>query len=366
MATKRPRPNLQLDMSTSIEDKSKIEQGRQNKDNKNTLNYTSIEIGLESVIFKNENFSVGSKCIKNTSTGERLTCVIEPNDLEYGDFIGSGASGSVHLAKFKPKNIIIAIKSINIYDADKRKQFKNDLNVLFENKCPFLVHFYGAFFEEGNVKILLEYMNLGSLDKVIDKIKKKKKQPGLPEPILAKMTQQILQGLLYLHKVKHQIHRDIKPANILINTDGVLKLTDFGIAKTLENTSDLSKTFVGTKNFMSPERIVGKGYSYSSDVWSLGLIIYEMASGIFPYQDGNDFLMQITKIVEGPEPTLPNNGLYSPELQNFVVRCLKKDPNERDSVIELCNHPWILQYTSLEGEVADWLAQLFDYNLHDS
>ena len=114
---------------------------------------------------------------------------------------------------------------------------------------------------------------------------------------------------------------------------------------------------------MSPERIIGKEYSYSSDVWSLGLIIYEMATGIFPYQDGNDFLMQITKIVEGPEPTLPNNSYYSPELQNFVVRCLKKDPNERDSVIELCNHPWILQSCSQEGDISEWLAELFDYNL---
>jgi serine/threonine protein kinase len=354
------RPNLQLDMSASIEDRTKIEASRQ-ATNKHNLNYTSIEIGLESVIFKNENFSVGPKCIKNTSTGERLTCIIEPNDLEYGDFIGSGASGSVHLAVYKPKGIVIAIKSINIFDQDKRKQFKNDVNVLFENKCPFLVHFYGGFFEEGAVKILLEYMNLGSLDRVIQMIKKKKyPQPCIPEPILAKMTQQILQGLLYLHKVKHQIHRDIKPANILVNTDGVLKLTDFGIAKTLGDTSDLSKTFVGTKNFMSPERIVGKEYSYSSDVWSLGLIIYEMASGIFPYQDGNDFLMQITKIVEGPEPQLPNNGCFSQELRNFVVRCLKKDPNERDSVIELCNHPWILQYTQQEDEISDWLAEVFN------
>lgn len=298
------------------------------------------------------------------STGERFTCMIEPNDLEYGDFIGSGASGSVHLAKYKPKNTLIAIKSINIYDQDKRKQFKNDLNVLSENKCFFLVHFYGAFFEEGNVKILLEYMNLGSLDRIVEIIKKKKiPAPCVPENILAKMTQQILNGLLYLHKTKHQIHRDIKPANILLNTDGFVKLTDFGIARTLENTSDLSKTFVGTKNFMSPERIIGKEYSFPSDVWSLGLVIFELAAGYFPYSEGNDFLMQITRIVEGPEPTLPNNGTFSPELQNFVERCLKKDPKERDTVIELLNHPWIIECAATEQELREWLSIFYGYVL---
>lgn len=209
-------------------------------------------------------------------------------------------------------------------------------------------------------------MNLGSLDRVIIAIKKKKiSAPCVPEPILSKITLQILQGLLYLHKAKHQIHRDIKPANILLNTDGLIKLTDFGIAKTLENTSDLSVTFVGTKNFMSPERIMGKEYSYSSDVWSLGLIIFELASGIFPYLEANDFLSQITKIVEGAEPILPPGKTYSPELQNFIVRCLKKDPNERDTVIELCNHPWIFKYSAYEWKIAEWLADLYDYQIHN-
>jgi serine/threonine protein kinase len=92
-----------------------------------------------------------------------------------GDFIGSGASGSVHIATYKPNNIQIAVKSINLYDKGTRKQFKNDLRLLVDNECPNLIRFYGAFFYEGNVKILLEYMNIGSLDRVIEMLKKKKK-----------------------------------------------------------------------------------------------------------------------------------------------------------------------------------------------
>ena len=206
-------------------------------------------------------------------------------------------------------------------------------------------------------------MNLGSLDKVLKNIKLKKLPPPcVPETILSKITKQILLGLSYLHKEKHQIHRDIKLANILINSDGIVKLTDFGIAKNLDNSSNLSLTYVGTRNFMSPERIVGKEYSYSSDIWSLGLVIYELATGIFPYNE-NDYLMQIKKIVDDPEPSLPDNGLYSEDLINFVQGCLKKDPNERFSVTDLLYHNWIINNYDNEYDISKWLAKLFDYNL---
>ena len=136
--------------------------------------------------------------------------------------------------------------------------------------------------------------------------------------------------------MKHQIHRDMKPGNILINSEGLVKLTDFGIARTLEDSSGFCNTFVGTKTYMSPERIQGMEYSYSSDIWSLGLIICELATGVFPYKFSNVFIEHLDSILREPEPTLPDNGLYSSDLQNFLTRCLKKDPKDRDSVTELC------------------------------
>lgn len=142
--------------------------------------------------------------------------------------------------------------------------------------------------------------------------------------------------MLYLHKVKHQIHRDMKPGNILINTYGLVKLTDFGIAKTLENSSAYCNTFVGTKTYMSPERIMGKEYSYSSDIWSLGLILFELATGVFPYNFSKIFIEHVESILRDPEPTLPDDGTFSPEMQNFITRCLRKNPAERDTVAELC------------------------------
>ena len=137
----------------------------------------------------------------------------------------------------------------------------NDIKLLVHNKaksdleqieyCPFLVKLYGAYFEEGTVKVVLELMDAGSLTDVLKRIKViKKEEPYIEEPVLAKITQQVLNGLMYLNIVSHQIHRDIKPANILINTKGEVKLTDFGISKELDMTNQLSSTFVGTVAYM--------------------------------------------------------------------------------------------------------------------
>ena len=256
----------------------------------------------------------------------------------------------------------LAIKSIKIYDKNTRDQFKNDLKVLSSNKCQNIITFYGAFFTEGNVKILLEFMNIGSLFRVFQKIKEKKiPPPCIPENILSKITKQILLGLRYLHKEKHQIHRDIKPANILINSEGIVKLTDFGIARTLEKSQ--AHTFVGSRVYMSPERIIGKKYSYPSDIWSVGLVIYELATGEEPYGGGNDFLSQITKIMEDPEPKLDAN-IFSKEFCDFIEKTLNKEEEKRANVDDLLNHPWIVGHENDKDNMKDWLCSLFDFELN--
>jgi serine/threonine protein kinase len=153
--------------------------------------------GYDSVIFKEDNFSVGSKGIKQLNTGIIIS-VVDPKDFILGKKLGIGASGTVYQAVYKPNGVTVAIKAVNVYDKAKRKQFKNDLKVLWENNCPFLIKFHGAFFEEGSIKLVLEYMDLGSLDKVISKAKKQPKfQPH--EAVLSKITQQVSLIILSLN-----------------------------------------------------------------------------------------------------------------------------------------------------------------------
>lgn len=113
----------------------------------------------------------------------------------------------------------------------------NDLRSLQKANCPFLVQFLGAMYEEGAVKVALEYMDMGSLKSLLklatkkdgDKIQQKK--PVIPEAVMSKIYQQLLVGLSYLNVCLKQMHRDIKPDNILVNKKGYVKLTDFGISK---------------------------------------------------------------------------------------------------------------------------------------
>jgi serine/threonine protein kinase len=112
---------------------------------------------------------------------------------------------------------------------------------------------------------------------------------------------------------------------------------------------------------MSPERILGNDYSYSSDVWSLGLIVYELATGQFPYIFSKYYIEHVDCILNQSDPTLPCNGLFSQELQDFITKCLRKDPKERDSVCDLLNHPWIVAHNENDGcNVQIWLKHLND------
>lgn len=159
---------------------------------------------------------------------------------------------------------------------------------------------------------------------------------------------------MYLHKCRKQVHRDIKPDNVLVNIDGEVKLTDFGISKSLDQTLKMCNTFVGTTLYMSPERMDGTSYSYPGDIWSLGLVVIEMATGEYPYPPLKGFIELFQFIKMNPAPLLPANAGFSPEMRDFVERCMQKDPALRDTAVELSAHPWILKYSG--GE---------DYELED-
>ena len=111
---------------------------------------------------------------------------------------------------------------------------------------------------------------------------------------------------------------------------------------------------------MSPERITGNKYNYPSDIWSLGLVIYELATGDEPYKNKNDFITIMQKIVEDSEPRL-NCNIFSKEFCDFIEKTLKKDPEKRDSIDQLLKHEWIIKYENDNNStISEWLAQFYD------
>jgi serine/threonine protein kinase len=126
----------------------------------------------------------------------------------------------------------------------------------------------------------------------------------MPEEIVGNCAMQCVKGLHYLHKERRIIHRDIKPSNILVNSVGEFKITDFGMSKELSSALSAGQTWIGTNQYMSPERVGGLDYSFNADVWSLGLLLYQCATGHQPYQGSNTFEL-LDQIVDGEPPALP-------------------------------------------------------------
>ena len=129
--------------------------------------------------------------MKNLKTGETIVGNMMKQDLEYGEVLGNGASGYVYAAVHKPTGKKVALKSINALDKHKRHQLVNDLRSLSNNECPFLVNFYGAMFDEGQVKVVLELMDMGSLKDIAKLARRnpdwKLGKPLLPEAVMSKM-----------------------------------------------------------------------------------------------------------------------------------------------------------------------------------
>ncbi|KAM9119195.1 dual specificity mitogen-activated protein kinase kinase 6 isoform 2-T2 [Pangshura tecta] len=198
---------------------------------------------------------------------------VKADDLEPISELGRGAYGVVEKMRHMPSAQIMAVKRIRAtVNSQEQKRLLMDLDISMRTvDCHFTVTFYGALFREGDVWICMELMDT-SLDKfykhVIDK--------GLtiPEDILGKIAVSIVKALEHLHSKLSVIHRDVKPSNVLINTQGQVKMCDFGISGYLVDS--VAKTMdAGCKPYMAPERINPelnqKGYSVKSDIWSLGI-----------------------------------------------------------------------------------------------
>jgi mitogen-activated protein kinase kinase len=180
--------------------------------------------------------------------------------------------------------IIMAMKEMRLeLDEAKLATIIKELVILHECVSPYIIDFYGAFFQESAVYMCIEYMDGGSIDKLYS--------GGIPENVLRKITYCTVMGLKEL-KEKHKIiHRDVKPTNILINSQGQVKICDFGVSGNL--VASMAKTNIGCQSYMAPERISGGAYmqsgasdgtySVQSDIWSLGLTIIECGMGKYPY-----------------------------------------------------------------------------------
>ena len=224
-----------------------------------------------------------------------------------------------------------------------RKNIVRELHIMKDCSSPNIVTFYGAFLNDaGDVNVFMEYMDAGSLDRI------SKDFGPVRVDVLGKISVAVLNGLIYLYEEHRIMHRDIKPSNVLVNSKGMIKLCDFGVSGELVNS--IANTFVGTSTYMAPERIQGSQYTIRSDVWSVGLMIMELAIGRFPFdasetQNGErdagvgGILDLLQQIVHEAPPRLPKSSAFPTILDEMIQACLQNKAELRPTPRELYVRP---------------------------
>jgi len=300
---------------------------------------------------------------KSLSESPSITEFDEIEDT--GEILGSGGSAMVRKGVHRPTNTTVALKIIAVdTNSSTRMMIMKELKVLYECSHPCIVTFYGAFYQELAVYIALEYMDGGTLLDLLEAV------GTVEERYLRKIGKQVLDGLYYIHKRLHTIHRDLKPGNLLVNRQGQVKIADFGVSGKMQNTYGIMRTFVGTVTYMSPERIEGSEHSSTSDMWSYGLTLLELAIGHYPYQKKNEdgslsdkpfvFFELLSMIKDSSVPSLPEGSSYSDSFKDLLAICLKKDPQERCTSESLLDHKWIQDaIVDKETCLRDYLVEQF-------
>ena len=241
------------------------------------------------------------------------------------DRIGSGGMAEVYKAEQTSLGRLVAIKKLKAPLAENPEMLerffregKSAAHLQHEN----IVQVYQMGEAQGEHYLVMEYVEGRDLKNVL------KTSGPLPWEIACLIVRQVAQGLDFAHQ-RGYIHRDIKPGNIMLSSQGEVKIMDFGIVRRVDSELTQTGSFLGTPSYMSPEQLKGEGVSPKSDLFSLGVVLYELVSGEKPFKAENEASLVQKIINQKPSSVRKHNPLVPRRVWRIIKRLLQKNPRKR-------------------------------------
>lgn len=285
-------------------------------------------------------------------------------DYKLYEEVGEGVSATVHRALCIPFNETVAIKVLDLEKCNNDLDgIRREVQMMTLIDHPNVLKAHCSFTTGHNLWVVMPYMAGGSCLHIM----KSAYPEGFEEPVIATLLHEVLKALVYLHGHGH-IHRDVKAGNILIDSNGAVKLADFGVSACMFDTGDRQRsrnTFVGTPCWMAPEVMQQlHGYDFKADIWSFGITALELAHGHAPFSKYPPMKVLLMTLQNAP-PGLDyeRDKRFSKSFKELVAACLVKDPKKRPSSDKLLKHHFFKQSRSndyLARTILDGISPLGD------
>nr|ABS32235.1 protein kinase [Carica papaya] len=287
---------------------------------------------------------------------------VDAGEYKLYEEVGEGVSATVYRALCIPLNEIVAIKVLDLEKCNNDLDgIRREVQTMSWIDHPNLLRAHCSFTAGHHLWVVMPYMAGGSCLHIM----KSAYPEGFEEPVIATLLREVLRALVYLHFHGH-IHRDVKAGNILIDSNGAVKLADFGVSACMFDTGDRQRsrnTFVGTPCWMAPEVMQQlHGYDFKADIWSFGITALELAHGHAPFSKYPPMKVLLMTLQNAP-PGLDyeRDKRFSKSFKEMVAACLVKDPKKRPTSERLLKHPFFKHARSndyLARSIIEGLAPL--------
>ncbi|KAE8679075.1 hypothetical protein F3Y22_tig00111402pilonHSYRG00774 [Hibiscus syriacus] len=294
--------------------------------------------------------------MNNTGEIQRIYSA-NPADYKLLEEVGNGASATVYRAIYLPINAVLAVKCLDLDRCNNGNldSVRRETQTMALVDHPNLVRAYCSFVVDRNLWVVMPFMAVGSCFEAM----KRAHPNGLEEMEICFILKETLKALDYLHRQGH-IHRDVKAGNILLDNNGDVKLSDFGVSACMFDSGDRQRcrnTFTGTPFWMAPEVMQAEtGYDSKADIWSFGITALELAHGHPPLSQYPPMKVLLVTLQNAP-PRLGDKK-FSKSFKDMVAMCLVKDPKKRPTAGKLLKHSFFKHAKPPELSLKNLLAEL--------